>query len=70
MQTATLVTPEPRARSLSPEDVSDGISAIAATYARPDSAGVCVADGMVPIHCPRANVTVLLAWCCWPPPAR
>ena len=46
MQTATLVTPEPRARSLSPEDVSDGISAIAATYARPDSAGVCVADGM------------------------
>jgi hypothetical protein len=46
MQTATLLTPAPRPRSLSPEDVSDGIAAIAATYLRPDSTGVCVADGM------------------------
>ena len=46
MRTATLVTPAPGPRSLSLEDVSDGISAIAATYLRPDSAGVCVADGM------------------------
>ncbi|MHB8246885.1 MAG: CRISPR-associated endonuclease Cas1 [Acidimicrobiales bacterium] len=32
-------------RSLSDEDVTDGIAAMQATYSRPDTAGVCAADG-------------------------
>ena len=31
--------------TLTPEDVTDGMAAIEATYSRPDVAGVCVADG-------------------------
>ena len=31
--------------TLAPQDVADSMSALAETYARPDAAGVCVADG-------------------------
>jgi len=40
-----VTTPSQLALVLSPEDVADSMSALAETYARPDAADVCVADG-------------------------
>src|ERR1039458_1020383 len=34
-----------RRGSLSPEEVTDGLAAIEATFRRPDAVGVCVVDG-------------------------
>lgn len=45
MQSATLSTSASKPRNVSPEDVADSVAAIAATYRRPDAAGVCVCDG-------------------------
>jgi len=45
MQSATLSTSVSKPRTLSPEDVVDSTAALAETYRRPDTAGVCVVDG-------------------------
>jgi CRISPR/Cas system-associated endonuclease Cas1 len=45
MQTATISTSVSEPRTLSPEDVADSAAALARTYRRPDTAGVCVVDG-------------------------
>ena len=45
MRTATLSTFALQPRILSPEDITGSMAALLETYARPTSAGVCVADG-------------------------
>ena len=40
-----VLTAPARSAALSPDDVADAKAAIQATYRRPDTAGVCVADG-------------------------